>query len=124
MSEKPKILVVEDDEELRSMIAFYLEKNGYAVVQETDGEAGLAAALKTPFDLILMDVVMPKLDGYHVCQELSEKLGAKCPRVIIMTSRDLQKEAKLAFACGAMATLQKPIRLVELKGKIERLLNA
>ncbi len=123
MAQQKRILVADDDAELLSLVKFYLVKQGYEIATVTDGEALLQRAMKESFDLIILDVVMPKMDGYHVTQKLTEDLGARCPKVIIMTSRDLNKEEKIAYASGASAVIQKPLRLVELKAEVEKLIK-
>jgi len=118
-----RVLVADDDEDLRGLLCFFLEKQGCEVVQVEDGNAALTAGLEQRFDLVVTDVMMPGLDGYHVVQKLSESLGARCPKIVIMTSRDTGKEAGLAAYSGAAMTIQKPFKLSDFREKIARLFD-
>jgi two-component system copper resistance phosphate regulon response regulator CusR len=75
-------------------------------------------AMAEPLDLILLDVMMPYIDGYHVAYELTNKLGSKAPRIVIMTSRDTVKEKGIALMSGAMEVLQKPFEMNKLHERI------
>lgn len=119
---RKRVLLAEDDEELSGLLEFYLRKQDCDVTAVQDGKAALTKGRDERFDLIVMDVMMPGLDGYHVAQQLSQALGPACPRILIMTSRDIGKEAGLAMLSGAATTLQKPFKLAEFKAKLAELL--
>lgn len=119
---KKKILVAEDDAEYLDLIEYALKAGGYEVVCCTDGKKALAAALSERPDLVLTDVRMPELDGYHFAQALGDKYGTDCPKILIMTSRDVEREKGVAMLSGAAAVIQKPFKLSALKAKIEELL--
>jgi DNA-binding response OmpR family regulator len=73
-------------------------------------------------DAMLLDVMLPYLDGYHVAHELTEKLGAKAPRIILITSRDAAREKGIALMSGAEDILQKPFEMSELHQKLSDIL--
>lgn len=124
MSDKKIILVAEDDSEYLDLIDYALKADGYEVVACSDGQKALDWAMSNRPDLVLTDVRMPELDGYHFAQALGDKYGSECPKILIMTSRDVQREKGVAMLSGAAAIIQKPFKLSALKSKISELLAA
>ena len=122
METKKRILVADDDSELRELLTYYLAKLGHDVIQAENGPDALATGLKGGLDLIVLDVMMPDMDGYHVAQNLTEKLGDTRPRLLIMTSRDLESDRGLTLLSGTDATIQKPFKLNEFKEVVAKLL--
>lgn len=123
MSSK-RILIADNDEELRDLLAFFLRKMGFEVVAVDNGQSALEETGNGEFVLVILDVMMPELDGYHVAAELSAKMGSSRPKILIMTSRDLNAEHGIAVMSGADASIQKPFKLADVKLKIEALLKA
>lgn len=119
-----RILLADDDGELRSLVRFFLSKQGYEVVACADGKEALAAVETGTFDLVLSDVMMPGMDGYHLAQSLNEKLGPACPKILLMTSRDLTREKGLAMVSGSDDAIQKPFKLADLKARVAMLIGA
>jgi two-component system OmpR family response regulator len=119
---KGRILVAEDDPNLLELLTMDLRRQGYTVFAAEDGKAALLTALAEPLDLILMDVMMPHIDGYHLADEITSKLGVKAPRIMIMTSRDAAREKGIAIMSGAMEIVQKPFELANLRERIAALL--
>ena len=72
-----KILIVDDEKNIVDIIAFNLKKEGYTVITATDGEEGVQKAMEENPDLILLDIMMPKMDGYEVCKKIREKKTAR-----------------------------------------------
>jgi len=119
-----RILLADDDSELRNLLKFYLAKQGYEVTVCVDGAEALSAIERGgAFDLLLSDVMMPGMDGYHLAQAVNEKLGAACPKILLMTSRDIDREKGLAVVSGSDATIQKPFKLADLRARISMLLG-
>jgi len=86
------ILIVEDEQSLRKALSEKFEKEGYKVTQAQDGEAGLSAAINDHPDLILLDILMPRLDGLGMLQRLRQELWGKEVQVIILTNlNDVEK---------------------------------
>lgn len=79
-----KILIVDDEKNIVDIIAFNLKKEGYTVITATDGEEGVQKAMEENPDLILLDIMMPKMDGYEVCKKIREK---KNTPIIMLTAR-------------------------------------
>ncbi|PIR19254.1 MAG: hypothetical protein COV48_02985 [Elusimicrobia bacterium CG11_big_fil_rev_8_21_14_0_20_64_6] len=119
---KKRILVADDDPDLLDLLKMDLAYQGYEVLSAANGKDALQTALNEQFDLVLLDVMMPYIDGYHVAYELTNKLGAKSPRIMIMTSRDTVKEKGIALMSGATEVLQKPFEMAKLHERIAAVL--
>jgi DNA-binding response OmpR family regulator len=122
MGDRKRILVADDDLDLLELLKMDLAFQGYEVLTAADGREALAAAQRDSVDLILLDVMMPYIDGYHVAYELSSKLGANSPKIVIMTSRDTAREKGIAMMSGAASILQKPFSMSDLHKHLEELL--
>ena len=116
-----KILLVEDEEGLILTLTDRLRKEGFEVTSATDGEAGLALALENRFDLIVLDVMMPKKNGLDVCRDLRQK-NVSTP-VLMLTARGETIDKVLGLKLGADDYLTKPFEVMELLARIEALLR-
>jgi two-component system phosphate regulon response regulator PhoB len=117
------VLVADDDDELLEIVTFTLKRAGFEVEGVSNGRQVLISVDKRKPDVIVLDVMMPELDGYHAAMELSERLGANCPKILIMTSRDTQREQGLAKMSGAAKALQKPFAMKILVNEVRELLG-
>lgn len=124
MSDKKRILIAEDDQEYLDLLQYALTAEGYEIIACDNGQKALDWAMDNRPDLVLTDVRMPELDGYHFAQALGDKYGAECPKILIMTSRPIDKEKGVAMLSGAAAIIQKPFKLSALKDQIEGMLAA
>ena len=106
-----RILIIEDNADQRDLMEMYLKSAGYAVQVAIDGEEGLKRAKEDPPDLILTDLVMPKLNGYEVCSLLKKEGDPyqKIPIIIVSAVRVQERDAQKAKECGATAYLLKTI---------------
>lgn len=120
---KKRILVADDDPDLLDLLKMDLSYQGYEVLAAANGKDALQVALNETLDLVLLDVMMPYIDGYHVAYEITNKLGAKAPRIMIMTSRDTVKEKGIALMSGAAEVMQKPFEMAKLHERVSALLN-
>jgi DNA-binding response OmpR family regulator len=116
-----RILVVEDEREFAHLLRRGLTEDGYAVDVAYDGEEGVSLAESVPFDLIVLDIVLPKKDGFQVCADLRRK-GIKT-RVIMLTGRDAIADRIRGIDCGADDYLIKPFDFGELTARIRALLR-
>ncbi len=123
MANKKRILVADDDQDLLDLLKAHLGRQGYEVSVAANGKDALRMAMAEPIDVVLLDVMMPYIDGYHVAYELTNKLGAKAPRIVIMTSRDTVKEKGIALMSGAVEVLQKPFEMATLSGRLAAVLE-
>ena len=116
-----RILLVEDDANLAQFISKGLKEENYAVDGASDGEEGLALALTNPYDLLILDIMLPKLDGLALCHRVRAK-GLTTP-VLLLTARNTVETKVSGFDTGADQFLPKPFAFVELLAQIRALLR-
>jgi len=121
MNTSPRILVLEDELPMRTALADMLAGAGFRVLTAPDGEAGLARALADKPDLILLDVMMPRLDGFAVCAEL-RRLSNPVP-ILILTAKGQLEERVKGLDLGADDYLVKPFGAAELLARVRALLR-
>lgn len=118
-----KILVVDDDKTVRFMVAHTLAKNGHQVVEAEDGEQGLQKVVAEKPDLVLLDVMMPGMNGLEVCSQLKNNATTKSIPVFMLTGKTQVQDIEEALAAGADNYISKPIdpnrlnRVIEVKLK-------
>ncbi len=118
-----KILVVDDEELIVKMVGLRLKANGYEVISACDGKEGLAKAKEESPDLIILDVMMPEMDGYKVCGLLKKDTRfAKIP-IIMFTAKAQVDDKKIGEEVGANAYITKPFDPQVLLAKIRELLG-
>ncbi|MBI5631709.1 MAG: response regulator transcription factor [Elusimicrobia bacterium] len=122
MADRKRILVADDDPDLLELLKMDLGYQGYDILTATNGKEALQAALSGRLDLLILDVMMPYVDGYHVAYEVTNKLGAKAPPILIITSRDTNREKGIALMSGANEIIQKPFEMDALHEKISKIL--
>jgi len=120
---KKKILIVDDEEDMVNMLRFRLEANNYEVVSAFDGHEGLNKARSLNPDLIILDLMLPKLDGHRVCGMLKFDKKHKHIPIIMFTSRSHKKDEELSREMGAEAYIIKPFDVEVLMEKIKELLG-
>ena len=109
MSSNTKKILVVDDEDLTTELAkTFLEKHGFKVIIATDGEEGLNMAESETPDLILLDVMLPSMDGFAVCKKLKENDKFKETPVLMFTAKGLSSDIEKGEACGADEYIVKP----------------
>jgi len=119
MSDAKKILVVEDDLVSQRVVSARLEINGYDVITAQDGEEGLKKARSEKPDLLVLDLMLPKMTGYEVCRMLKFDDKYKNIPIIVLSSLDQQDEREKAIKGGADAYFIKPFDLELLLVKIK-----
>ena len=119
-----RILVVDDSRTQQESLAKMLAKHGHEVLIATDGETAVASASKEAHDLILMDVVMPGLNGFQATRQITKNEGTSHIPVIILTSKDQETDKVWAQRQGAKDYIIKPAEEKELIGKIDALLTS
>lgn len=126
--ENQKVLLVDDDQDFREAVKLALENSGFTVVTANDGEAGLKSVKKEKPDLIILDVMMPKKDGYAVCYELKNNETTASIPVLMLTSLGSETKGKdgadvLAKGHKAEGYLEKPVESDMLVDKVKQLLK-
>ena len=116
-----RILLVEDEPNLRRTLTDLLRSDGYLVESSGDGVEGQELATKNPFDLIILDVMLPSRDGFEVCRRLREN-GVNTP-VLMLTARNELNNKVQGFKAGSDDYLTKPFETPELDARIEALLR-
>ena len=117
MSAAARILVVDDNDDARAICHELLSVDGHRVVTAADGEEAIAYALRVPFDLILLDLCLPKVDGIRVIKELRSSPAAKSTPIITLSAADELMHAQ-ALAAGADLALEKPCAPHELQAAV------
>lgn len=121
--DKMKILIVDDELELVEILSIRLEAHNYQVATAFDGQEALDKARSGKPDLIILDLMLPKLDGYKVCRMLKFDEKYRHIPIIIFTARSQDADIKLGEEVGADAYITKPFEADILLGKIEQLLK-
>ena len=115
-----KILIVDDERVLVKGIKFNLEHEGYQVQDAYDGEEAVELAREGGFDLIILDVMMPKIDGLQACMRIREFSNVP---IIMLTAKGEDTDKIIGFECGADDYLTKPFNILELKARVRALLR-
>ena len=116
-----KILIIEDEEGLIITLTDRLRNEGFETVSASDGEAGYKLACEQRFDLILLDVMLPKKNGYDVCRDL-RKVGNSTP-ILMLTAKGETVDKVVGLKLGADDYLTKPFEVIELLARVEALLR-
>ncbi|SEP69479.1 response regulator transcription factor [Piscibacillus halophilus] len=120
MSEQAKILVVDDEERIRRLLKLYLEREEFEIEEAENGEEALQKALETDFDLILLDLMLPEMDGIEVCTKLRER---KATPVIMLTAKGEESNRVQGFEVGADDYIVKPFSPREVVLRVKALLR-
>ena len=115
-----KILVVDDEAVLVKGIRFHLQQEGYQVETGSDGEQAVELAREGSFDLIILDLMMPKIDGLQACMRIREFSDVP---IIMLTAKSEDSDKLMGFACGADDYVTKPFNILELKARVRALLR-
>jgi len=117
-----KILIIDDDRVLRQALAAALQVEGYAVAEAADGSEGLTKALKTVFDLIVLDVVLPSLGGLEICRRLREA-GRQVPVIVVSGKKKKEVDKVLGLELGGDDYLTKPFGTDEFVARVHAVLR-
>jgi DNA-binding response OmpR family regulator len=120
MAESSTILLVDDEEAVRKVLTFPLERDGYNVVQAADGEEALARFGDQPVDLVVLDIMLPKLDGLEVCKQLRSRSSVP---IIMLTARDDELDKVVGLELGADDYITKPFSIREFRSRVRALLR-
>ena len=118
-----KIVLAEDEPQTAKLVEFKLRKEGYQVTWKENGEEALEAIKREKPDLILLDVMMPVMDGYEVLRQVKENEGLKDIPVIMLTARAQERDVVKGIDSGAEDYITKPFHPAELLARVKRILG-
>jgi DNA-binding response OmpR family regulator len=120
---QPVVLAADDDEDILELVAFRLERSGYTVLKARDGEEALQVAREALPDLAVLDVMMPKLDGFEVTRAIRADGTTKAMPIILLTARAQDADVQAGFDAGADDYLRKPFSPQELRARVQAILG-
>ncbi len=120
MADNPTILLVDDEESVQKLLTFPLERDGFTVVHARDGEEALARFAEEEIDLVVLDLMLPRLDGLEVCKRL--RAESTVP-IIMLTARDDELDKVLGLELGADDYITKPFSIREFRSRVRALLR-
>jgi DNA-binding response OmpR family regulator len=120
---QPVVLAADDDEDILELVAFRLERSGYTVLKARDGEEALQVARDALPDLAVLDVMMPKLDGFEVTRRIRADRATKAMPIILLTARAQDADVQAGFDAGADDYLRKPFSPQELRARVQAILG-
>jgi two-component system phosphate regulon response regulator PhoB len=118
-----KVLVVEDDHALNEILVYNLQKEGYEVLTATDGQQGLAKAQTALPDLIVLDLMLPVVDGITICRQIRSDARTKHIRILMLTAKGEEVDEIVGFSMGADDYVTKPFKVKPLMSRIQALLR-
>lgn len=121
--QKQKILIVDDEKDILDLLEYNLVKEGYGVVKASDGEQALEMVKSHPVDLILLDIMMPRLDGIETCRRLREMPEGKKPYIVFLTAREEEYSEVAGFEAGGDDYIAKPIKPRILLSRIKAIIR-
>jgi DNA-binding response OmpR family regulator len=123
MSRMQRVLIVDDEPSIVLSLQFLLSREGYEVDIARDGESALALAALRPPDLVVLDLMLPGIDGYEVCRRLRESPATAATRIVVVTARGREAERVRGLEEGADAYVTKPFSTRELIATVGRFLG-
>jgi len=118
-----RVIVVEDDADIAMLVAHKLRTAGHEVTVESDGEAGLAAVRADHPDLVVLDWMMPRMNGIEVCEAIRSDPAVARTRVLMLTAKAQERDLERSFQAGADEYMQKPFSTRELVLRAQSLLD-
>src|SRR5574337_1620007 len=124
LSSKPsRLLIVDDNAQNIDLLMALMQAEGYQVVAAADGEEALAQVIAAPPDLVLLDIMMPKLDGYAVCRRLKEKAATRLTPIVLLTALGAEESRIRGIEAGADDFITKPFSRTKLRARVRSLLQ-
>jgi len=120
MDRPPRILLVDDEQPIQTLLSFPLQKDGYEVVQASDGREALARFAEQTFDLVVLDVMMPRMDGLEVCRRLRARSSVP---IIMLTAKAEEIDKVLGLELGADDYITKPFSMREFRSRVKAALR-
>ena len=121
--EQPVVLAADDDEDILALVTFRLERSGYTVLQARDGAEALELARAEKPDLAVLDVMMPKMDGFELTRRLRADEATSRMPIILLTARAQDTDVQEGFDAGADDYIRKPFSPQELRSRVQAILG-
>jgi DNA-binding response OmpR family regulator len=121
--DQPLVLIADDDPDLRTLVTYRLEKSGYSVIAASDGAEAEQLAIERLPALCVLDVMMPKLDGYELTRRLRANDATSRIPVILLTARSQEQDVRQGFDAGADDYIRKPFSPDELRARVQVVLG-
>jgi DNA-binding response OmpR family regulator len=118
-----RILIADDEPNIVVSLEFLMKREGFEVVTATDGEAALAALASTPPDLVLLDIMLPRMNGFEVCQRIRANPAWRDVKVLMLSAKGRDTEVAKGLALGADAYVTKPFSTKDLVAQVRQLLG-
>jgi len=119
-----KVLIVDDEQNIAISVEYLMRREGYDVSIARDGEEGLSMIRSTKPDLVLLDVMMPKMDGFQVCSAVRADANLAAVRIIMLTAKGREAEVEKGLSLGADAYIPKPFSTSDLVSRVNALLES
>ena len=119
-----RVLVVDDEPNIVMSLRFLMEREGFQVEVAASGRAAVAALGRQPADLVLLDVMMPELDGFEVCQRIRANPAWRDTKIVMLTAKGRDVERDKGLALGADAYVTKPFSTRDLVAKVKQMLGS
>ncbi len=123
MTQRPRVLIVDDEPNIVLSLQFLLSREGYDIDIARDGESALELAARKPPDLVVLDLMLPGLDGYEVCRRLRASAATAATKIVVVTARAREAERVRGLEEGADAYVTKPFSTRELIATVGRFLG-
>jgi DNA-binding response OmpR family regulator len=121
--EQPVVLAADDDDDILELIVFRLERSGYTVLQARDGAEAFEVARLSKPDLAVLDVMLPKIDGFDLTRRLRENESTATMPIILLTARTQEGDVQRGFDAGADDYIRKPFSPQELRARVQAILG-
>lgn len=118
-----RVLLIEDDPAIVAGLQLNLSLEGYEVLTASDGESGLRVAVEDPPDLVLLDIMLPKKNGFEVCQTIRANPGLQAVKIVMLTAKGRDTEVAKGTALGADAYMTKPFSTKDLIAQVRQILG-
>ncbi len=119
-----RILIADDEPNIVLSLEFLMQRAGYSVEAVSDGEDAYRRAAENPPDLLLLDVMLPRLSGFEVCQRLRALPACRTLPIVMLTAKGRDSEVSKGLALGATAYVTKPFSVEDLVARVREILNA
>jgi DNA-binding response OmpR family regulator len=121
--EQPVVLAADDDDDILELVAFRLEHAGYRVLQARDGAEALELSRRSSPDLAILDVMLPKIDGFELTRRLRQDESTSRMPIILLTARTQEADVQRGFDAGADDYIRKPFSPQELRARVQAILG-